>query len=231
MGFKNLIPPFANISNSDILQGVNYASGAAGIRIETGTHLGVDISLGLQLNHHRVIVSQIAAKYGSFEKAQTQLNKCLYYLNIGSNDYINNYFMPNHYLTSRFFTLEDYTLDLITKYSLTLRLSFLKKLKSLVDEFNNQLSTTNAKFIFINSTAVNLDPPLGFKVLDAGCCKVGEIGQCVANEKPCENRNEYVFYDGFHPTEALNVLTAIASYNASNPAFTYPMDISHLILS
>jgi len=35
LGFENFIPPFANINGSDILKGVNYASGAAGIRTET----------------------------------------------------------------------------------------------------------------------------------------------------------------------------------------------------
>lgn len=39
LGFENLIPPFANTSGSDILKGVNYASGAAGIRVESGTHM------------------------------------------------------------------------------------------------------------------------------------------------------------------------------------------------
>lgn len=39
LGFDHFIPPFANTGGSDILQGVNYASGAAGIRNETGKHL------------------------------------------------------------------------------------------------------------------------------------------------------------------------------------------------
>lgn len=39
LGFDNFIPPHANTSGSNILLGVNYASGAAGIRKETGTHL------------------------------------------------------------------------------------------------------------------------------------------------------------------------------------------------
>ena len=39
LGFDKLIPPFATANDSDILQGVNYASGAAGIRQETGNHM------------------------------------------------------------------------------------------------------------------------------------------------------------------------------------------------
>ncbi|KAK3007488.1 hypothetical protein RJ639_014610, partial [Escallonia herrerae] len=39
LGFANRIPPFATARDQDILRGVNYASGAAGIRDETGQHV------------------------------------------------------------------------------------------------------------------------------------------------------------------------------------------------
>ncbi|RYQ81963.1 hypothetical protein Ahy_B10g100547 isoform B [Arachis hypogaea] len=38
LGFEEFIPPFANTSGYDILKGVNYASGAAGILVESGSH-------------------------------------------------------------------------------------------------------------------------------------------------------------------------------------------------
>jgi len=39
LGFDEYIPPYANTSGSDILKGVNYASGSSGILDETGMHL------------------------------------------------------------------------------------------------------------------------------------------------------------------------------------------------
>jgi hypothetical protein len=36
LGFVNYIPPFATARGLEILRGVNYASGAAGIRDESG---------------------------------------------------------------------------------------------------------------------------------------------------------------------------------------------------
>lgn len=36
LGLKNFIPPFANTTGKDILQGVNYASSSAGLLITTG---------------------------------------------------------------------------------------------------------------------------------------------------------------------------------------------------
>ena len=69
---------------------------------------GATISFGLQLANHRVIVSQIASRLGSSDLALQYLEKCLYYVNIGSNDYMNNYFRPQVYPTSRIYSLKQY---------------------------------------------------------------------------------------------------------------------------
>jgi len=84
---------------------------------------GFVISLGLQLENHKVIVSQIASRLGSHNKAQEYLNKCLYYVNIGSNDYINNYFLPQFYPTSQIYSPEQYAEALIQELSLNLLVS------------------------------------------------------------------------------------------------------------
>ena len=39
LGFDEYIPPYSTAKGKEILKGVNYASGAAGIRCETGQHL------------------------------------------------------------------------------------------------------------------------------------------------------------------------------------------------
>lgn len=39
MGFPNYIPPYSRVRGRALLQGANYASGAAGIRDETGNNL------------------------------------------------------------------------------------------------------------------------------------------------------------------------------------------------
>ncbi|RZB75464.1 GDSL esterase/lipase, partial [Glycine soja] len=70
----------------------------------------------------------------------------------------------------------------------------------------------------------------GFTVANASCCPSSRTnGLCIPNQTPCENRTTYVFWDQFHPTEAANRIIAINSYNGSDPALTYPMDIKHLV--
>lgn len=272
LGFDKYIPPFANLASSDILLGVNYASAAAGIREESGSHLGVRISLDKQLVNHGITFSRITESLGSIDSATQHLNKCLYYVGMGSNDYINNYYMPQNYSTSQNYTSEQYAEALITQYgnqiktlhsygarkvaifgvgpigctpfaitshgtngSLcvdTINLDaqlFNKKLVSLVDQLNKEL--TDAKFIYVDILGIGSgDPSLaGFKVANVGCCPVDEIGQCICSKTPCQNRSEYTFWDSFHPTEAANKISAARSYQNFLKTDTYPMDISHLI--
>lgn len=71
----------------------------------------------------------------------------------------------------------------------------------------------------------------GFRVTNAGCCGIGRnAGQitCLPGQRPCRDRNAYVFWDAFHPTEAANVIIARRSYNVQSSSDAYPIDISRL---
>lgn len=49
LGFSNFIPPFATATDSQISTGVNYGSGGAGIREESGSQLVITICDELNL--------------------------------------------------------------------------------------------------------------------------------------------------------------------------------------
>jgi hypothetical protein len=155
LGFNQFIPPFATARGRDILVGVNSASGASGIRDESGRQLvpnnlrcshflpvsifttsydltsifvfcfpisvdmfqGDRISLNEQLQNHAATLSRLTQLLGTKQAAENYLNKCLYYVSLGSNDYLNNYFMPSNYTTSRLYTPDQYAKVLIDQYS------------------------------------------------------------------------------------------------------------------
>ncbi|KAL7607581.1 GDSL esterase/lipase At1g29670 [Lactuca sativa] len=121
LGFDDYIPPYANVRGEAILGGVNYASAAAGIRDETGQQLGARISFGGQVNNYKNTVSQVVDILGDEDSAANYLRQCIYSVGLGSNDYLNNYFMPNYYQTSRQFTPEQYASVLIQQYSQLVR--------------------------------------------------------------------------------------------------------------
>uniref|UniRef100_A0A6N2KAG1 SGNH hydrolase-type esterase domain-containing protein n=1 Tax=Salix viminalis TaxID=40686 RepID=A0A6N2KAG1_SALVM len=116
LGFNQSIPPFATARGRDILIGVNYASGAAGIRDESGRQLGDRISLNEQLLNHAATINRLIQLLGTGKEATNYLNKCLFYVSLGSNDYLNNYFMPSYYTTSRIYTQDQYAKILILEY-------------------------------------------------------------------------------------------------------------------
>jgi phospholipase/lecithinase/hemolysin len=47
-------------------------------------------------------------------------------------------------------------------------------------------------------------------------------------QTPCANRNEYLFWDAFHPTEAANILVGRRAYSAALPSDVHPMDLRTL---
>lgn len=51
---------------------------------------------------------------------------------------------------------------------------------------------------------------------------------CLPLQTPCQNRDEYVFWDAFHPTEAFNVIFSRRAYSAESSSDAYPVDIQGL---
>ncbi|URE38433.1 GDSL esterase lipase [Musa troglodytarum] len=110
---------------------------------------------------------------------------------------------------------------------------FNAKLIGVVDELN---ASDGAHFIYINGYGIFEDimrnsAAYGVSVTNRGCCGVGRNnGQitCLPYQAPCANRNEYLFFDAFHPTEAANVVIGKRSYSARSPSDAYRMDIRRL---
>ena len=85
---------------------------------------GDRISLDRQLLNHQVTVSNIKNLLGNNESLATAyLNKCIYSVAIGSNDYLNNYFLPQFYPTSRIYNQEQYATVLVQQLSQQLLVS------------------------------------------------------------------------------------------------------------
>ncbi|KAL5577069.1 hypothetical protein UlMin_018768 [Ulmus minor] len=273
MGFDKFIPPFVTARGHVILEGVNYASGGGGILDETSGHQGQRISMDEQLKNHEITVLRIKKMLRSKNSSITLLRKCLYYVGMGANDYLNNYFFPN-YNTSQLYTPEQFATLLIQKYhNQIMRLYnngarkvaligigqigctpfansylaknagsgcvdyinnaaqlFNQKIIGLVDQLNTNL--TRAKFIYVNNYGFGARLDLesaGFTIFHESCCPSNNYGLCIPLLPPSPNRDSYVFWDFFHPTQAMNLLTANRSYTALRPSDTYPMDISHLV--
>ncbi|XP_078149913.1 GDSL esterase/lipase At5g55050-like [Carex rostrata] len=72
----------------------------------------------------------------------------------------------------------------------------------------------------------------GFKELTSACCGAGRFNgeaQCTSNATYCSNRNQYMFWDWFHPTQSLYYLTAKFQLDGSVKLVT-PINLKQLVV-
>ncbi|CAG7871791.1 hypothetical protein BRARA_F02482 [Brassica rapa] len=120
MRFSDYIPPFTGASPEQAHTGLNYASGGAGILEDTSYHLGDRISFKTQIKNHRTAIM-------TANVPPEKLKQCLYTINIGSNDYLNNYFMQgDKYNTQRKYTYDQFADSLIRHYRSLLKLLYVQ---------------------------------------------------------------------------------------------------------
>ncbi|CAD6239149.1 unnamed protein product [Miscanthus lutarioriparius] len=347
-----LLPPYATARPEDLPRGVNFASGGSGILSETGNNLGGHYPLSEQVEHFRAAVSDMGNTSefrGNATKVAAHLGRCIFFVGMGSNDYLNNYFMPNYYDSARRYSPRDYAALLLQGYSAQLtqlyglgarkfvvagvgligcipyelaRMNddnrpssgpsnqsavatediaisigigggggigisigkgggrspsmpspykdgdgrngngngnanpapdaaggcnetinsaidiYNKGLLAMVKRFNNggPQQLRGAKFVFLDTVQSGKDLTAnaaahGFTVLNRGCCGVGRNnGQitCLPLQRPCDDRSKYMYWDAFHPTEAVHRIYASKAFSSNSTAEVYPINVSQL---
>ncbi|KAG4186053.1 hypothetical protein ERO13_A08G018600v2 [Gossypium hirsutum] len=266
LGFTRSMPPFAESKGENILNGVNYASGAAGIRDETGKDLGDRIPLDKQIQNHKIIILRLSKLMRNNIETILLLNRCIYSIQIGSNDYINNYFKPEFYDTSRRFTQMQYATLLVHQLSNQLKTLYNNGARKFavyglsligcapfaiseygtngsfcVDKLNNAAALFNEMLMplihqlnndlpYAKFTYLTPSPNSTTFVTNGTCCTIGGGGGelCLKNSKPCSNRGRFLFWDGFHPTEAWNEKVAERAYSSESSLEANPFNIHKL---
>ncbi|KAL5559833.1 hypothetical protein UlMin_036044 [Ulmus minor] len=267
-----LIPAYSGASGEQALNGVNYASAAAGILDITGRNFVGRIPFNQQIKNFETTLDQITDNLGADDVARS-LASCIFFVGMGSNDYLNNYLMPNYptrnqYNAPQFADLlvQQYSQQLTRLYNLGARKFVIaglglmgcipsilaqnpagrcsEEVNQLVLPFNSNVKTmmnnlqTNlpgSHFVFIDTARMFQDilsnsRSYGFSVINRGCCGIGRNrGQitCLPFQTPCPNRDQYVFWDAFHPTAAVNVLMGRSAFNGDS-SMVYPMNIEQL---
>ncbi|CAN6441411.1 unnamed protein product [Victoria cruziana] len=71
----------------------------------------------------------------------------------------------------------------------------------------------------------------GFKEVNKACCELGESSGrilCERGGETCKERDAYVFYDGLHPTDAVNAIIAEKAYGSNLKREVYPFNVQQL---
>ncbi|KAK7847433.1 gdsl esterase/lipase [Quercus suber] len=105
--------------------------------------------------------------------------------------------------------------------------SMLQKLKSEFKDINYSYFDTYSVLLSLiqNPTAY------GFAEVKAACCGLGNLNAkvaCLPVAKYCSNRNDHVFWDLYHPTEAAHRILLDDIFDGSSQ-YTFPMNVKQLI--
>ena len=92
-----LLPSHPDASSADAaLRGVNFASAAAGILDNTGQNFVGRIPFNQQIKNFEQTLDQLSRKLGGAPRLAPTLARSIFYVGMGSNDYLNNYLAPNY---------------------------------------------------------------------------------------------------------------------------------------
>ncbi|KAJ0965339.1 hypothetical protein J5N97_026477 [Dioscorea zingiberensis] len=260
-------PPYLSLESktTKILRGVNYASAAAGILDETGRHYGARVSFNGQiLLFEKTVRIQLPILIPDPIALSQFLANSMFVINIGSNDYINNYLLPEQYTSSRTYSPEafadllisSFTRQLTSLYRLGVRkmvivgvgplgcipsqlsmnnstdgeciesvndivMTFNRRFMPLLPSFNSSLPGSFIVYQNIFHTFLDMvqNPSnYGFTEKNQACCGSGKYGgglSCLPLQVPCAARDQYIFWDSFHPTQAANAIIAAGCYSPS----------------
>ncbi|KAF5751334.1 putative Zinc finger protein [Tripterygium wilfordii] len=273
-----LIPPFLQPS-ADYSNGVNFASGGSGVLPET--NFGLVIDLPTQLRNFEEVQKSLTKKLGE-EKAKEVIAEAVYFISIGSNDYIVGYLgnpkmqelhVPETYVGMVIGNLTQAVQFLYERGARKFGFLSLSPLGCLpaLRALNPKGSEDGGCFEAASALAIThnkaLKPVLatleqilkGFKYSDSNfydwlddrisshtkygfkegvnaCCGTGPYGgisSCGGNRKVteyklCENSDEYIWWDVYHPTDRFHEQIAKALWNGPS-SFVGPYNLEDLL--
>ncbi|KAI3929349.1 hypothetical protein MKX01_006585 [Papaver californicum] len=163
-------------SVEDMIHGVNYASASAGIIFSSGSELGQHISLAQQIQQAMDTFQQFTSALGE-EQANAIISKSIFYLSIGSNDFI-HYYLRN-----------------------------VSRVQSLYFPWGfNQLLVSIVIQELKNGWIMYLAP-----------------------EMACDDAATHLWWDQFHPTDAVNEILAANIWSDKHMKMCFPMNLQDMI--
>uniref|UniRef100_A0A7N0UUU6 GDSL esterase/lipase n=1 Tax=Kalanchoe fedtschenkoi TaxID=63787 RepID=A0A7N0UUU6_KALFE len=123
-------------------------------------------------------------------------------------------------------------LDELNSYAQTFYKLVQRMLHQLALEYQGMIYSLGDTF---SMTSLVLGSPknFGFKEIKSACCGNGTFNgeaPCSVSAKICSNRNEFLFWDHFHPSQAAANLTASTLYDGSTQ-YVSPINFSQLVRS
>ncbi|CAL5433750.1 unnamed protein product [Camellia sinensis] len=108
-------------------------------------------------------------------------------------------------------------------------------LRYIVEELSQEL--INADIIFCDVFEASMDiiknnDRYGFNVTTDACCGLGKYKgwiMCISPEMACSNASNHLWWDQFHPTDAVNAILADNVWSGLHTEICYPMNLQNMI--
>ncbi|XP_076910486.1 GDSL esterase/lipase At5g55050-like [Bidens hawaiensis] len=273
VGLPSAQPYLVLMSKNEIpTNGVNFASGGAGIFNETGDVFKQVVPLSKQVKYFTLVHEPLVHQLGT-DGVRNHLAKSLFMIVIGSNDllaYFNNdskaskKYTPQQYVDLMGSTLIQYMKRLYSmgarkfmvtgvgmigcspeqrKHSATGECKdeanyWSKKynngLTVLLQNLKSELSDINYSYFDTYGAMNNViqNPQAhGINNIKDACCGGGKMKAdlpCIPSATYCSNRSDHLFWDRFHPTEAISSLISDLFYKGPKK-FAFPINVEQLI--
>ncbi|KAK1302042.1 GDSL esterase/lipase [Acorus calamus] len=109
------------------------------------------------------------------------------------------------------------------------------ELKYMVNELNKELA--GAQFTFCDAFEGSMDilanqRLYGFETTTEACCGMGLYGgwiMCLLPEMACQNASTHVWWDEFHPTDAVNKILAENVWSGLHVKMCYPINLQEMV--
>ncbi|KAJ8464926.1 hypothetical protein OPV22_027478 [Ensete ventricosum] len=236
-------PPFLSLSNGNqMLRGVNFASGGAGILDTTG---GDVIAMATQIEDFEQVAANLTGRLGKNPGNSTQKEEAVVLI----LDKFKHQIERLYDLGARKFAV----LGLaalgcvplarvpISSYGCNedlndLCLRFKTATEALLNDLSMSLKGFQYSFgdLYEMLAQILSDPQeYGFTEIKDACCGGGRLNAefaCLQNSRVCSNRSQYAFWDQGHPTQALHERMAHLAFYGP-PLFAKPVNIHQLVKS
>ncbi|GMI85252.1 hypothetical protein like AT5G55050 [Hibiscus trionum] len=255
-------------THASYMNGVNFASGGAGILNSTG-YYGKSIRLTEQI-HNFVKVHEVMLQRMGSNGVEKHFSKSLFAIVTGSNDILDFFESEDKTMTPQELVdlMINYMKSHIKKlYELGARKIFVagvgavgcvpklrlrsethecdeevnswtvkynEQLKATLMELKSELQGLNYSFFDLYTIMQNViqNPSAhGFKEVKAACCGIGTLRAkipCLPISLYCPNRKDHVFWDLYHPTEAMARIVADTVFDGPSE-YCVPMNVRQLV--
>ncbi|XP_042480161.1 GDSL esterase/lipase 7-like [Macadamia integrifolia] len=154
-------PPYLGLSEdqkSEIITGMNYASGSSGILRKTGSAIGMNLALQIQIELFQETVKHYLPKnFKTNDELSNYLSKSIFVVVTGNNDYLNNYLQPARYNSSSLYGPVEFSSFLLKEFK-----------QGLQDIYN----LGARKFLVFNIGPIGCTPALLYSLnLTSGCAE------------------------------------------------------------